>query len=303
MGILLLAMRFPGIPSKATRLIICKDDKPRPSRSWMLCRNKLAISQESPEPDNQSSAKRARMHCARIGRGFAAIAGPPSSQVAPRCNKYGRLVAALMATCCSIFIIPIHVVGQGLTDEPSLEPVMPNRIAPFPSISPLPIQCIEENSLSSMEGVADPATRRLFQARRKEAHDTCLKQKRQLELQEARDRVAQWRYYGSVRISWASWKKTPGSEIRTGRGISRCWFDLENPAIINDGGFESVEFQWARCPSDFTDIEALIAVDCQLMKTRISLKTWDNSWSKWRVPAQGSPEERLVLDLCRNAIR
>lgn len=214
-----------------------------------------------------------------------------------------RLIAAAIAAHVCIVFLPHYAAAQGQQEQPLSLPLHIPQLPAFNSIIPIPTLCEEEIKSQSMETGMDPASWRLLQARRKQAYEACMKQKRQLELQEEQERAAQWRYYGNVKISWKSWKKTPGSSIRTGKGISRCWFDVENPGVITGSPFDYVEFQWARCPSDWDETEAVVAVDCQNMRTRISLRTWDGAWSTWRVPAERSPEERLVLDLCRNAVQ
>lgn len=180
--------------------------------------------------------------------------------------------------------------GLAVAQSRSLAPALPD------------LECKDESGSSAFELERDPVGARLLRIRAKQAYEACMGLRERMADYARQEKAEQWRRYGSVRISWSSWKREPDSSVRTGKASSRCWFDVVNPAAAKGAGADNVEFQWSDCPVDWEDAEATVAVDCHRLRTRVSLVTWRGSWSTWRDPAAGSPEENLVLDLCRNAI-
>jgi hypothetical protein len=165
-----------------------------------------------------------------------------------------------------------------------------------------PPDCADMYKNSAPRSEASDVELRLFLARNKVNYAACVEQEKKDRAYADKLRKERWRQYGNVRISWASWKGGVGSEVRTARGVSRCWFDISDAGseVILRTGSARIEFDWGECPADWEEDEHEVSVDCARMMTRVA--AWRNAWSPWRVPAPGTPEERLVLDLCSNTV-
>ena len=84
-----------------------------------------------------------------------------------------------------------------------------------------------------------------------------------------------WRYYGDTVVDWTGWKRLPN-------GVR---YTLVQPAA-NDVG-------------DVRAQATAIAVDCASLRHNWRVK---DAWEAWTIPAPRSVGQKIVLDLCGNAV-
>jgi hypothetical protein len=104
-----------------------------------------------------------------------------------------------------------------------------------------------------------------------------------------KEEVAQWKKYGNVEVSWSSWK-APQKNVRTARARSRCWF--------REGSNWDVRYvDYANGSCEGNTEYATIALHCGYLKTSFLGDMW-KSWGEWVAPVKGSPEEKLLINIC-----